>query len=300
MLRADTVDLVSIVTPPHLHAEIAIAALRAGKHVICEKPTATNVAEAEYMFAAAQAVSNQLAIIDHELRFHPQRAHMHRLAREGYIGNPLYIELDSLYARQLDPHKPWSWHSDAALGGGSLGALGSHLIDLARWLVGRIDGLAAQLQTAHFLRPDPQGRGSRRVTSDDSAHLMLQFGSGIQGRIAVNDLYPINRGMSIMFVGTDGALKIDNEDRLWGLKSESYPVGEWQELTVGDETRDLPLPNRSPFTIGCYYLGKTLYTVLSQGQTVVADAANFYDGLVVQRILDAARRSHRERSWVRL
>ncbi|MCC6458459.1 MAG: Gfo/Idh/MocA family oxidoreductase [Caldilineaceae bacterium] len=300
LLRSDTIDLVSIVTPPHLHAEIAIATLRAGKHVICEKPTALNVAEAENMFAAAQAVPNQLAIIDHELRFHPQRAHLRRLAREGYIGNPLYIELDSLYSRQLDREKPWSWHSNADQGGGSLGALGSHLIDLARWLVGRIDGLSAQLQTGHFLRPDPQGNGSRRVSSDDAAHLMLQFGSAVQGRIAVNDLYPSDRGMSVLMVGTEGALKIDNEDRLWGIKSGEYAGEKWQELTVADETAELPLPNRRPFTIGCYYLGKTLNEVLSRGQTVVPEAASFYDGLVVQRVLDAARRSHRERTWVRL
>src|SRR5262245_54095846 len=69
LVSSDEVELVSIVTPPHLHREIALAALRAGKHVICEKPTALNLAEAEAMFAAAQAAPNQLAIIDHELRF---------------------------------------------------------------------------------------------------------------------------------------------------------------------------------------------------------------------------------------
>src|SRR5215212_724302 len=70
MLAADSVNLVSIVTPPHLHREIAVAALQAGKHVICEKPTALNLAEAEAMLAGAQAAPGQLAIIDHELRFH--------------------------------------------------------------------------------------------------------------------------------------------------------------------------------------------------------------------------------------
>ncbi len=300
LIHADTVDMVSIVTPPHLHAEIAIAALRAGKHVICEKPTALNVAEAENMFAAAQAAPNQLAIIDHELRFHPQRARLRQLVREGYIGNPLYLELDYLTPRRLDPHQPWNWHSDAEKGGGSLGALGSHLIDLARWFVGRIEGLAAQLQTGHFLRPAPQGHGSRRVTSDDAVHLIIQFGGGVQGRIAVNDLYPTHRGMSVNMVGTDGALKIDNEDRLWGLNSAEYPRGEWQELTVADESTELSLPSRSPFTIGCYYLAKAIKSALSNGQTVVPDAATFYDGFVVQRALDAARRSHREQIWVRL
>jgi predicted dehydrogenase len=300
LIRSESVDLVSIVTPPHLHAEIAIAALRAGKHVICEKPTALNVAEAENMFAAAQAAPNQLAIIDHELRFHPQRAHMRRLLREGYIGSLLSLELDWLYRRGLDAKQPWGWINDADQGGGSLGAIGSHLTDLARWLAGRIDGLAAQLQTAYFLRPDAGGSGSRRVTSDDSAYVMLQFDSAVQGRIHVNALYPDDRGMSILMVGTEGALKIDYEDRLWGQKFADFSTGRWEELTVADESTELALPNRRPFTIGCYYLGKTLNETLQRGQTLIPDAATFYDGLVVQRVLDAARRSHREKSWVRL
>ena len=305
LIRADDIDVVSIVTPPQLHAEIAIAALRAGKHVICEKPTALNVAEAENMFAAAQAVPSQLAIIDHELRFHPQRSQMRRLIREGYIGSPLSLELDWLYSRGLDPQKPWAWIHDASRGGGSLGAMGSHLVDFARWLAGRIDGLAAQLQTAHFLRPDPEGNGTRRVTSDDSAFLMLHFDSTIQGRININALYPDDRGMSVQMNGVEGALRLDYEDRLWGKKYNSTvpgepPSGEWQELTVVDETIELPLPNRRAFTVGCYYLGKTLREALQRGQSFIPDAATFYDGLVVQRVLDAARRSQRERSWVRL
>lgn len=305
LVRSDTIDLVSIVTPPHLHAEIAVAALRAGKHVICEKPTALNVAEAEDMFAAAQAVPNQLAIIDHELRFHPQRAHLRRLVREGYVGTPLSIELDWLYRRGLDPQQPWGWINDAEKGGGSLGAIGSHLVDQARWIVGRIDGLAAQLQTAHFLRPDPTGNGSRRVTSDDSAYLMIQFDAAVQGRIHVNALYPEDRGMSILLVGTEGALKLDTDDRLWGQKFSDHPTGAWtkniwEELTVADESRDLPLPNRRAFTVACYYLGKTLNEALRRGKTYIPDAATFYDGLVVQRVLDAARRSSRERAWIRL
>jgi predicted dehydrogenase len=291
---------VSIVTPPHLHAEIAIAALRAGKHVICEKPTALNVAEAENMFAAAQAAPNQLAIIDHELRFHPQRAHMRRLLREGYIGSLLSLDLDWLYRRGLDPKQPWGWINDAEEGGGSLGAIGSHLTDLARWMAGRIEGLAAQLQTAFFLRPDPSGIGSRRVTSDDSAYLMLQFDAAVQGRIHVNALYPEDRGMSILMVGTEGALKVDYEDRLWGLKFGGFAKDEWEELTVADESTDLTLPNRRAFTIGCYHLGKMVNKSLLAGQAIIPEAATFYDGLVVQRVLDAARRSHRERSWVRL
>jgi predicted dehydrogenase len=302
LIQSDTVDLVSIVTPPHLHCEIAIAALRAGKHVICEKPTALNVAEAENMFAAAQAAPNQLAIIDHELRFHPQRAHMRRLLREGYIGSPLYIDLDWRNSNRLDPHASWSWHSDADKGGGFLGALGSHLLDLARWLLGRIDALSAQLQTAHFLRPEPDATAQHRVTADDLVHLMLQFGSGIQGRITASALYPDNLGMSVLLVGTEGALRVDYQDRLWGLRSPTYPKATWQEIQPPGPTVDPDaLPNASPFTLGSYYLGRALAEAHQQGRPLaLPDAASFYDGLVVQRALDAARKSHRDKVWVRL
>jgi len=301
LIRADDVDIVSIATPPHLHAEIAIAALRAGKHVICEKPTALNVAEAEDMFAAAQAAPGQLAIIDHELRFHPPRAHLRRLVRSGYVGSPLYVELDWHSGIRLDPRQPWTWHSDADKGGGYLGALGSHLYDYARWLIGRVDALAAQLQTAHFLRPDTQGHTQHRGTSDDAAVLMLQFGAGVQGRITVNALHPSRRGMSILVVGTEGSLRLDEEDRLWGLKSAAYPDSDWDEIALpAHEPAPADLPNRSPFTLGSYYLARAIVETFARGHTSVPDSASFYDGLVVQRALDAARRSHREKLWVRL
>lgn len=303
LVESDTVDIVSIATPPDLHAQMAIAALQAGKHVICEKPTALHVGQAEYMFAAAQAAPDQLAIIDHELRFHPQRAHLRKLLRDGYIGNLLYIELDWRYSHRLDPHKPWSWHSDSERGGGTLGALGSHLIDLARWYYGRINALSAQLQTAHFLRTDgAEGSHQRRVTSDDAAHLMLQFAAGQQGRIAASAIHPENLGMSVLAVGTEGALKIDYSDQLWGLHSRNFPHGEWQKLDPDVEPVDkAKLPNSSPFTIGSYYLAKQLAaSIVQNGVADLPEAATFYDGLVVQRALDAARRSQRDQVWVRL
>ena len=95
------VDIVSICTPPALHTEIAVAALQAGKHVICEKPTALTVAEAETMLAAAQAAPNQLAIIDHELRFHPQRLQLRQLIKEGFVGTLLHVQLDRLGVNQV-------------------------------------------------------------------------------------------------------------------------------------------------------------------------------------------------------
>ena len=295
------VDIVSICTPPALHTAIAVAALQAGKHVICEKPTALNVAEAETMLAAAQAAPNQLAIVDHELRFHPQRLHLRQLIKEGYVGTLLHVQLDRLGAERLNAALPWNWWCDAEQGGGMLGAVGSHLIDLARWLVGRIESISAQLQIGHLYRTDPANGGMRPVTADDHAQLLVRFANGAQGAITVSGLTPGGYGMQILAVGSDGAVRLDNHDQLWGMRGDAFPGGEWEPIRPRHAPANLDgLPNTGSFTVGTLYLAQTLAMSLPMGETMIAEAASFYDGLVVQRALDAARRTHQQGTWERL
>jgi predicted dehydrogenase len=304
LVAADEVDVVSIVTPPHLHREIATAALQAGKHVICEKPTALNVAEAEAMFAAAQAAPGQLAIVDHELRFHPTRLHMRELIKDGFVGRVVRVELDRLGGERMNSRLPYSWWSDASRGGGMLGATGSHLIDLARWMVGRIDAVAGQLQVGCHFRTDPETGRQEQVTADEHADILVQFGGaagGVRGRITASGITPGARGLLILVVGSDGALRLDNEDRLWAMRGDAYPGGAWEAVRPKYPPADLSaLPAGNPFAVGSYYLAQTLATSLPMGETQLAEAASFYDGLVVQRVMDAVQRSHREQAWVRL
>lgn len=308
LIQSSTVDVVSICSTPATHAEITIAALRAGKHVICEKPTALNVAEAEAMLAAAQAAPNQLAIIDHELRFDPARIKLRQLVKDGFVGTPLQIQLERLGSERLNAHIPWNWLADVEQGGGMLGALGSHLFDQARWIMGRAEALTAQLQIGHAYRHQAGTEHQLRVTAEDYAHLLLRFVNGVQGQITCSAITPGGFGMTIRVVGTQGALLLDNQDRLWGMSGDKFPGNEWEEI---DNGRDAALmeqlkainpsaPMVSPFTVGTYYLGKALANALQQGDTNFVDAASLYDGLVVQRVIDAARRSANEQSWVNL
>ncbi|MCB0046929.1 MAG: Gfo/Idh/MocA family oxidoreductase [Caldilineaceae bacterium] len=302
LITSDAVDIVSIATPPALHREIAVAALEAGKHVICEKPTAMNVAEAEAMLAAAQAAPQQLAIIDHELRFHPQRMQMRQMIKDGFVGTPISVRLTRLGPDRLDRNREWNWWSDAEQGGGTLGALGSHLLDLSRWMFGRIDLLTAQLTTGRLYRMDPATGGERRVTADDEARLLLRFANDAQGEITVSSITAGGYGMAVEVNGTRGALYLDNQDRLWSMTEAEIAAGEWQPVRVIMPNSELlrQLPNQSPFTIGSFYLAQTLAMSLPMGETVLPDAASFFDGLAVQRLLDAARRTDAERSWARL
>lgn len=300
LVASGAVDIVSICTPPHLHKEIAVAALQAGKHVICEKPAALDVAEAEAMLAAAQAAPNQLAIVDHELRFHPQRLQMRQMIREGFVGSVLHAHFDRLGSERLDPNRTWDWKSDAERGGGMLNALGSHLLDLARWMIGRIEALTAQLQIGHLYRTDAEGV-VRQVTADDHAQLLLRFANGAQGSITVSGLTPGGWGMTITVAGSEGALRLDNEDQLWAMHGASYPNGAWEAVRPRHAAANLlELPNQRAFGVGTYYLAQMLAMSLPMGEVLLDDAASFYDGLVVQRGLDAARAAHRNGAWVRL
>lgn len=301
LVASDSVDIVSICTPPHLHREIAIAALQAGKHVICEKPTALNTAEAEAMLAAAQAAPNQLAIIDHELRFHPQRLQMRQMIKEGAIGSVLHAHFDRLGSERLDPSLPYNWWCDLERGGGMLNALGSHLLDLARWMIGRIDLLTAQLQTGYLYRPDPSTQAPMPVTADEHANLLLRFANGALGTITVSGLTPGGWGMSILVVGSKGALKLDNQDGLWMMAGEMHPGGAWEPVRPRHAPANLAeLPNQRPFAIGSLYLAQTLAMVLPMGEVMIDDAASFYDGLAVQRAIDAARAAHADCTWKKL
>ena len=300
LVASPNVDIVSIVTPPDTHKQIAIAALQAGKNVVCEKPMALNVGEAEEMFAAAQAAPGQLAIIDHQLRFHPLRMQLRQMIKDGAIGNVIRIEMQRLGPDRLDAERPYSWWADVARGGGMLNAVGSHMIDLARWCVGRIDGVAGQLQVGHFTRKNADG-AMQQVTADDHADVLVRFSHGVQGLIVASGLTPGGFGINTLVVGSEGALKLDNHDALWHQTGQRSSGAEWEPVRSKYPVADLSaLPPNNPFAIGSYYLAQTLAASLPMGETALPDAASFYDGLVVQRTLDAVRRSHRESTWVAL
>ena len=137
LISRPDVDLISVVTPPHMHAELAAAALAAGKHVLCEKPTALNAEQARQMLLASEAHPGQIALIDHELRFLPTRQKMRALIQQGHVGEIYYVEGTNWSGGLLSPGRRWNWWSEAEKGGGVLGNFGSHVIDALTWLLDR-------------------------------------------------------------------------------------------------------------------------------------------------------------------
>src|SRR6266478_8392627 len=169
VIARDDVDLVSIVTPVVTHCEMALAALDAGKAVLCEKPMAMNAGEARRMADRARE-AGVLALIDHELRFLPGRIKMRELVQRGEIGKVRHVRLILRADSRADPDWPWNWWSDIKQGGGALGAIGSHVIDSWRWLLGaEVSEVLGNLATHIRERKDESGT-LRQVTTDDEAN----------------------------------------------------------------------------------------------------------------------------------
>jgi len=277
-------DLISITVPPLQHAEMAIAALEAGKHVLSEKPTARDAAEAMRMVEAARLHPNQLALIDHELRFTPSFLAAREEVRS--LGGIRYIEARYCSASRGDRSRGWNWWSDAEQLGGALGAVGSHFADAIRYLTGE-DVIAVQATLETVIKE----RSGREVTSDDLALVNLRLSGGT---VAFMSLSAIASGSdepsTITIYGENAALRLVNEEL---LRNGTRIAGNDLVKRPGNTTG-------GAFGSGTLHLGRALKRALDDGdRTALAPAATFEDGLEQQRVLDAARASHaRGGEWV--
>lgn len=290
-LVASDVELVSIVTPPSEHREMALAALEAGKHVLSEKPTALHADEARDMVEAARRLPSQLALIDHELRFLP--AWLATRDRLGELGPIRYVEVRYASPARGDRNRAWNWWSDAARGGGIWGAVGSHYVDALRYLGLEIEAAHAVLRTIIDRRPSDDG--PREVSSDDFASVNLRLHGGA---IAAMTFSVVSAGpdepSTMTIHGERGAIRIA------GAEARMSTGGRAFERFAGEDmdTR----PGNSPggaFGTGTLHLAHALRAALDDGdRRTLAPAATFEDGLAQQRVLDAVRKASAEGRWV--
>ena len=288
------VDLVCITTPPYLHSEMTLFAIAHGKHILCEKPMAMNVAEAQEMTTAA-AGKPMLALIDHELRFQPGRQMAREMLLGGEIGKVRHCKAIFQAPHRGDPNIPWNWWSDISAGGGALGAVNSHIIDSFNWFLGsNIDSVFCQLQSHIKERPDGNG-GMRPVTTDDEAHMLLRFADGpvaddATGLVSVSMVeYPKYQNR-VEFYGSKGALRVDHRgDVFITMAGED----DWRavDAEIYDNLASYP---DTGFPRGFIGFAPKIIDAIRKGETVIEDAATFEDGLEVQRVLDAARESSNE------
>jgi predicted dehydrogenase len=174
------VDIVDICTPPGTHAEIAAAAAAAGKAVICEKPLAVSYAQAIDAASSVQR-AGVLNAVGFNYRRLPAVSLMKRMIDEGAVGNVRLWRASWLSDEFVDASIPFDWRFDRAVGGSTIADLGSHLIDLALWMVGGVAEVSAQSETFVRARSNPKGAGSLPVTVDEASAALVRFESGARG-----------------------------------------------------------------------------------------------------------------------
>ncbi|HEY0004388.1 MAG TPA: Gfo/Idh/MocA family oxidoreductase [Pyrinomonadaceae bacterium] len=298
IIASKEIDLVSIVTPPSLHMEMALAALDAGKAVLCEKPMAMNADEADRMRRAARE-KGAFALIDHELRFLAGRRRMRELLRRGEIGRVLHAKHIFRTDSRADPERPWDWWSDEGAGGGALGAIGSHAIDAFRWLLGsEVSQVFCHLST-HFRERTKRETGERLpVTTDDEANLLLRFNDSelVQSATATASMSMVESGgveNTLQVFGTNGALMVERDGQLF---QSSASEGVWRQVET-DSGELAPGMIEGGWSRGFTAFAQLIIRALQEGHSTVEDAATFEDGYRIQLVLDAARRSHKSGCW---
>jgi predicted dehydrogenase len=306
LIARDDVALVDICAPGDLHAPIAIAALEAGKHVLCEKPLANTLAEAEAMTAAADAAypGGTRAMVGFNYRRVPALALARQLVEQGRIGPLRHLRAVYLQDWLTDADAPLTWRMRAErAGSGALGDLGAHIVDLARYLTGdEITGVGALSATFVAERPLADGPGTGTVgtgpvTVDDAVVFTAKLASGALASFEATR-YATGRknSLRIELNGSAGSLAFDLE-RLNELEFFDASA----DGGVSGFRRVLVTEGSHPYLSGWWPPGHPLgweHTFTHQARdllTAIAHGAqplpSFGDGLAVQRVLDAAARS---------
>jgi predicted dehydrogenase len=288
LARSTDVDLVVVSSTPDSHARFAIAALDAGKHVLCEKPMAIDAFEAAQMVTASEQHPDRLAWIDHELRYEPNRRRARELIRSSAIGELRHIELGlKPYlrgdGRPQTSDAPWNWWFDASRGGGVLGAVGSHLIDLCRfWTGDEVTYVAGLVETFVKQRKDETGV-VHPVTADDYASCVLRTGSGVIATITLSTVAHHGSGHVGQVTGSEGTLLLSGETKL----ELGKPGGPLEDISAPDDLWEKMKPNNM-WARSFVRLMREMVQVM-RGGAPQGEPATFRDGWRVQRVLDAIR-----------
>jgi predicted dehydrogenase len=292
LIRSDEVDAVIVASPPHLHHQMTLTALEAGKHVLCEKPMARNLAETRDMVKMADQVG-VAAMVNHEFRFVPARARAKELIDEGYLGEPQSASMVIYRSSLADPNGvPFGWLMEQEKAGGMLGAAGSHHLDTLRWWLGDVKAVTGAISTQVKKRRFADSTGMATVDADDNYSCILRFASGALATVHFSATAARDAGEQITISGSEGILLIQSDGRLYGARRREQYVTE------------LPIPERLVGDVPVFDHPLTHPTILLLREWVRAirtgtsPAPSFSDGAKVQELIDAVARSSQQNRWI--
>jgi predicted dehydrogenase len=312
VVESPLIDIVDIGTPNESHAEIAIAAVRSGKHVLCEKPLALNVKQAEAMLAAAQK-AKVIHMVCHNYRRIPAIALAKKMIGEGALGKIYHFHARYAQDWLVDPEFPLNWRlKKEASGSGANGDINAHIIDLGRYLVGEFKEVCGLLNTFVAERPmaEALAKGARKlgkVTVDDAAMFIGRMENGALANLEATRFAAGRKNhFEIEINGSKGSLYFDFED----MNRLKFFNGDDPRDRQG--FRDILVTERSvqPYIANWWPPGHiigyehTFIHTIADFVNACADGKlvqpTFEDGLKNQRVLAAVEESNQKGRWVKL
>jgi predicted dehydrogenase len=300
----DAIDVVDICTPNHLHKDMALAAIAAGKHVYCEKPLALDAADARTIWQAARDAGVQSSM-GFNYACNPLISVAREMIAGGELGEIFHFRGSYFEDYMADPSVPFSWRCLRSQGGaGALADLGTHLINMAEYLLGPISSVCAALGTVNRERKDPQSGVMCAVENEDIAQVLLQFARGFSGSMEISRIATGRKcGLCFEINGSKGSLVFDqermNEIRYYHGADATARRG-FRTILAGPEHADYAaFCPASGHGLGINDLKvielRNFLRAIQTGEAVYQDFANGYR---VQQLVDAMESAARDRQWV--
>jgi predicted dehydrogenase len=317
MLADPRVDVVHITSPNHLHYPQAVAALAAGKHVICEKPLAMTSTETGELVRLAQA-SGLVHAVNFNIRFYPINRHLHQLVREGGLGD---VRLVSGHYLQdwLLLDTDWNWRLEPGLGGSlrAVADIGSHWMDLTSHIAGQpIVSVMADLKTFIPVRRQPTGpvetfsnepsgaTTARTITTEDAATILLRYENGAMGNLTISQISAGRRNtLEFEIDGSTSAAAWNSErpDELWighrGKPNELLPRDPALLNAEGRAAAGLPAGHNEGFADTFKALYRAVYRAVAGDGLAEPDYPTFTDGHESMLVCEAIARSAKRGTW---
>ncbi len=297
LLAASDIDVVHICTPNATHAPLALAALRAGKHVVCEKPLATDVADARALVEAA-AERGVVTAVPFVYRYHPMVREARARVARGEVGTLLSIDAAYLQDWMLLPGDA-NWRADAAAGGPSraFADIGSHLCDLVEFVAGeRIARLTARTRRVF------ERRGDGAVTNEDIAALLVETESGAVGTLLVSQMAPGRKNALVLELhGSSESLRFEQErpEELWiGDRAGSRLLLRDPATAAPDSARLQRVPAGHPMGYQDAFDGFIADVYAAVAGETPDGLPTFADGLRAAVLTAAVLESAESRSWI--
>jgi predicted dehydrogenase len=302
LLADPEIDVISVAAPNQFHADMAVAALQAGKHVWCEKPMATSLADADRMRAAARK-SGKAAVMGYNYIQNPLIRHMKALLDDGAIGaiTHLRIEMDEDY--MADPAEPFYWKSEAKSGYGALDDFAVHPLSLLSVLAGLPIEVMADMSKPYADRP-AQGGGRETVENHDIANVLMRLENGASAVLLANRSAWGRKGrIAVQIFGSNGSILFDqermNELQIYDRNGRATEHGFRTILTAPHHPlygKFIPAPGHG--------LGFNDLKIIECRELLAAIegkpsyAIDFEAGFAIENVVHAMAQSFAERRWV--